>query len=160
MGSFIARVGWLIQVYAGPQFRSVVQSCPNLSKPMDCSMPCFPVYHQLLELVQTHPTISSSVSPVPSYLKSFPASGSFLRSQFFTSGGQNIGASASASVLPMNIPGLISFRMDWLDLPAVQRALESSPAPQFESISSSALNLLYGPTLTSIHDHWKNLSFG
>ena len=53
-------------------------------------------------------------------LQSFPASESFPKSQFFTSGGQIIGVSASASVLPMNVPGLISFRMDWLDLLAVQ----------------------------------------
>ena len=54
--------------------------------------------------------------------------------------------------------GLISFRIDWLDL-AVQRTLKSSPAPQFESIDSLVLNLLYGPTLTSVHDYWKNHSF-
>ena len=52
-----------------------------------------------------HPTMSSSVGPFYSHLQSFPASGSFPMSQFFTSGGQNIGASASASVLPMNIQG-------------------------------------------------------
>ena len=55
--------------------------------------------------------------------------------------------------------GLISFRIDWFDLLAVQGFLESYPAPQFESINSLALSLLYGPTLTSIHDHWKNNSF-
>ena len=58
--------------------------------------------------------------------------------------------------------GLISFRMDWLDLLAVQGTLntreESSPTPQFKSINSSALSFLYSPTLTSIHDHWKNHS--
>ena len=68
-----------------------------------------------------HPTISSSVVPFSSRLQSFPASGSFPMSQFFASGGQSIGASVSASVLPVNIQdwfpsGLISFRMDWLDL--------------------------------------------
>ena len=52
-------------------------------------------------------------------------------------------------------PGLISFRMDWLDLLAVQG---SSPIPQFKSINSSALSFLHSPTLTSIHDHWKNHS--
>ena len=52
--------------------------------------------------------------------------------------------------------GLISFRVDWLDLLAVQETQESSPTPQFKSISSSVLSFLYGPTLTSIHDHWKN----
>ena len=56
-----------------------------------------------------HPTISSSVIPFSSWLQSFPASGSFPVSQFFASGGQSIGASASASVLPMNI-------QDWFPL--------------------------------------------
>ena len=56
-------------------------------------------------------------------------------------------------------PGLISFRMDWLDLLAVQGTLkESSPTPQFKSINSLALSFLHSPTLTSIHDHWKNHS--
>ena len=56
------------------------------------------------------------------------------------------------------IPGLISFRMDWLDLLAVQGTQESSPTPQFKSNNSSVLSLLHSPTLTSIHDHWKNHS--
>ena len=55
--------------------------------------------------------------------------------------------------------GLISFRMYWLDLLAVQRTQESSPTPQFKSINSSALSFLYSPALTSIHDYWKNHSF-
>ena len=91
------------------QFSSA-QSCPTHCSPMDCSMPGFPVHHQLLALAQTHPwgrwchpTISSSVSPFSSWFQPFPASGSFPVSQFFPSGGQSIGVSASASVLPMNI---------------------------------------------------------
>ena len=56
-------------------------------------------------------------------------------------------------------PGLISFRMDWLYLLAVPRdSQESSPTPHFKSINSSALSFLHSPTLTSIHDHWKNHS--
>ena len=66
----------------------------------------------------------------------------------------------SFSISPSNeYSGLISFRMDWLDLLAVQGTLESSPAPQFKSISSLASNLLCSPTLTSLHEHWKNHSF-
>ena len=53
-------------------------------------------------------------------------------------------------------PGLISFRMDRLDLLAFQGTQESSPTPQFKSINSSVLSFLYSPTLTTIHDHWKN----
>ena len=90
------------------QFSLVAQSCPTLCDPMDCSTPGFPVYHQLLEFTNScplswwrHPTISSSVIPF-CHLQSFPASGSFQMCQFFTSGGQSIGVSASASVLPMN----------------------------------------------------------
>ena len=54
--------------------------------------------------------------------------------------------------------GLISFRMDWLDLLAVQGTLESSPTPQFKSINSLMLSFLYSPTLTSIHDYWKSIA--
>ena len=84
---------------------SISQSCPTLCDLMDCSTPGFPVQLQLSELTQTevHPTISSSVVPFASCLESFPASGSFPRSQFLAPGGLSIGVSASASVLPMNI---------------------------------------------------------
>ena len=64
--------------------------------------------------------------------------------------------SFSFSIIPSKeIPGLISFRMDWLNLLAVQ---ESSPTPQFKSINSLVLSFLHSPTLTSIHDHWKQQS--
>ena len=103
--------------------------------------------------------ISSSVVPFSSCLQSFPASGSFPMSQFFTSDGQSIGVLASASVLPMNIQrsfplgltGLISLLSKGLS-----RVFSSS---QFKSINSSAFSLLYGPTLTSVHDYWKNHRF-
>ena len=72
-----------------------------------------------------HPTISSSVIPFSSCPQSFLASGCFPMSQLFASGGQRIGVSASTSVFPMNIQGLVSFRMDWLDLLAVQGTLKS-----------------------------------
>ena len=68
--------------------------------------------------------------------------------------------SFSFNISPSNeYSGLISFRMDWLDLLAVQGTLKSSPAPQFKSINSLALSSLYSPTLTSIHDYWKNHGF-
>ena len=103
-----------------------------------------------------HPAISSSVVPFSSCPQSLPASESFPMSQLFASGGQSIGVSALASVLPMNTQ---SFRMDWLDLLAVQGTLKiSSPTPQFKSINSSALSFLHSLTLTSIYDHWKNHS--
>ena len=89
--------------------------CPSLT-PRVCSNSC-PLSWWW------HPAISSSVIPFHCF-QSFPASWSFLISQLFTSGGQSTGASASSPVLPMNI-GLISFRMDWLDLLAVQGTLKS-----------------------------------
>ena len=84
-----------------------------------------------------HPNISSSVVPFSSCLQSFPASGSFPMSQFFSSGGQSIGVSASASCPSDKYSGLISFRMDWLDLLAVQGTLKS--LLQYQSSKASIL---------------------
>ena len=67
--------------------------------------------------------------------------------------------SFSFSISPNEYSGLVSFRMDWLDLLAVQGTRKSPPTPQFKSINSSALSFLHSPTLTSIHDYWKNHSF-
>ena len=99
-----------------------------------CPSPTPRVYSNSCPLSQwCHPTISSSVIPFSSHLQSFSASGSFQMSQLFASGGQSTGVLASASVLPMNTQdwsplgwtGWISFRMDWLDLLAVQGTLKS-----------------------------------
>ena len=111
---------------------------PTCCDPMDCNTPGLPVHHQLPELSRLcHPTISSSVVPFSSCLQSFPASGSFQMSQLFAPCGQRIGVSVSTSVLPMNQSGLISFRMDWLDLLAVQRTLKS--LLQYHSSKASIL---------------------
>ena len=83
---------------------------------------------------------------------------SFLMSCLFTSGGQSAGASTSASVLPMNMQSWFPLSLSWF--PWCSRdSQESFPEPQFKNINSSALSLLYGPTLTSIHDYWKKHSF-
>ena len=148
------------------QFVSVAQLCLTLRNPTDCSMPGFPVHHQLPELTQTHVhQVSDAIRPphpaVPfsSPLQSFPASESFLMNQSFASGGQSI-KSLSFSISPSKEhSGLISFRIDWLDLLSPRDFQESSPTPQFKSINSSVLGLLYSPTLTSIHEFWKNHSF-
>ena len=105
-----------------------------------------------------HPTILSSVVPFSSHLQYFPASGSFPMSQFLASGGQSIEVSTSASVFPMNIQDW--FPLGWTNWISLQsKGLpESSPAPQFKSIISSALSFLYSPILTSI-DYWKSCSF-
>ena len=90
-----------------------------------CPSPALGVYSNTCPSSRwCHPTMSSSVIPFSSCPQSLPASGSFPMSQLFAWGGQSTGVSASASVLPMN-PGLISFRMDWLDLLAVQETLKS-----------------------------------
>ena len=111
-----------------------------------------------------HPTISSSVVPFSSCLQSFPASGSFPMTQFFTSGGQSIGASASVLNIhhPMNIQdwfplgstGLISLQSKGLS-----RVFSNTCDLWLKSINPSALSFLYGPTLISIHDYRKNHSF-
>ena len=126
-----------------------------------CPSPTPKIYSNSCPLSQwCHPTISSSVVPFSSLLQSFPASGSFPVSQFFTSGGQSTGVSVSASVLPMNI-------QDW-DSPLDRLAgspcspsdsQESFPTLQFNSLNSFVLSFLYSPTLTSIPDYWKNNSF-
>ena len=101
-----------------------------------------------------HPTISSSIIPLSSYLQSFPASGSFPISWFFTSGGQSIGA--SASVLPINIQDWFPLRLTGLISLSPTDSQESFPTLQFKSINSLALSFLYSPTLISIQDYWKN----
>ena len=119
---------------------------------LPCPSPTPGVYSNSCPLSRwCHPTISSSVIPFSSCLQSFSASGSFPVSQFFASGGQSIAVSASASSPSNEYTGLVSFRIDWFDLLAVQ---ESSPTPQFKNINSLVLSFLYSPTLTSIHDHW------
>ena len=106
------RLSWIIRVGSSReyQFSSVTQSCPTLCDPIDCSMPGFLVHHQFPELLKLMPIESVMPSnhfilcdPFSSCLQSFPRSGSFPMSQCFTSGGQSIGVSAIASVLPMNI---------------------------------------------------------
>ena len=113
-------------------FSSVAQSCLTLrphglqnARP-PCASPTPRAYSDWYPLSQwCHPTTSFSVIPFSYCLQSFPASGSFLMSQFFASGSQNLGVSASASVPSSEYSRLIIFRMDWLDLLVVQRTLES-----------------------------------
>ena len=105
-----------------------------------------------------YPAISSSVIPSSSCPQSLPASESFPMSQLFTWGGQSTGVSALASFLPKKSQanllqnGLVGSPCSLRD------SQESSPTPQFKSINSLALSFLHSPTLTSIHDYWKNHS--
>ena len=138
-----------------------------LCDPMDCSTRGLPVPHQLQELAQCdvhrfwwcHPTISSSVARFSSCLQSFPASGSFPGIQFL-SGGQSIGVSASASVLPMNIQdwfplgltGLISLQSRGLS------RIFSNTAVQKHQFFGTQLSL-WSSSHIHLHDSWKNHSF-
>ena len=124
-----------------------------------CPSPAPRVYSNPCPLSRwCHPTISSSVIPF-SCLQSFPASGTFPVSQFFTSDGQSIGISALVSVFPKNIQDW--FPLGWTVWISLQSkdSQEFSPTPQFKSINSSVLSFLYSPILTSIHDYWKNCRF-
>ena len=109
-----------------------------------------------------HPTISSSVIPFSSSFQSFPASGSFPMSRFFESGGQNIGASASVSVLPMNIQdwfplGLMEsiWRSDWISFQSkgLSRVFSNTTVQKHQFFGTQ---LSLSSTVTSIHDYWKN----
>ena len=114
-----------LELSLGTWFSSVTQLCLTLYDPRDCSMPGLPVHHQLAEFAHLcpsswwcHPTISSSVIHFSSCLQSFPASGSFQMSQPFPLGGQSIGASTSASVIPMIIQDWFPF--GWTGLISLQ----------------------------------------
>ena len=103
-----------------------------------------------------HPTISSFVFPFSSCLQTFPASGSFPMSQFFTAGDQSIRASASTSVPPMNIQGWFPLGWTgWISLQSkrLSRVFSNTTGQKHQFFGA------YGPTLTSIHDYWKNHSF-
>ena len=100
-----------------------------------------------------HPNISASVIPFSSHLQSFPASGSFPMSQFFTSGGQSIRVSTSTSVLPMNIQNW--FPLGWTGLISLQskrlsRVFSNIIVQKHQFFSTQ---FFHGPTLTSVHDY-------
>ena len=146
---------------------SVTQSCPTLQPHglQDARIPCpspspWACSNSCPLSQWCHPAISSSVVPFSSCPQFFSTLGSFPVSQLFASGGQSIGASASTSVFPMNILNWFLNISDWLVWsPCSPRdSQESSPAPQFKSLDSLVLILLYGPALTSICDHWKTHS--
>ena len=142
------------------------KSCLTLCDLVDCSMPGFPVFYYLgtlgslpklmsIELVMpsNHLILCRPLFLPPSIFPSIRvfSSESALRIRWPKYW------SFSFSINPSNeYSGLISFRMDWFDLFAVQ---ESSSTPQFKSINSLVLHFLYSPTLTSIHDYCKNHSF-
>ena len=154
-------------LYMESKFSSAAQSCPTLCDHMDCSTPGFPVHHQLPELAQTHVHQVGDAIQL-SYPLSSPSPPAFNHSHH-----QNLFQWVSSShqvakVLELQLQFQSfqwKFRTDLLQdglvgSPCSPRdSQESSPTPQSKSINSSALSLLYGPNLTSIHDHWKNHSF-
>ena len=150
-------------IFSSVQFsRSVVSDSFD---PVNHSMPGLPVHHQLLESTQTHVhRVGDAIQP--SHLLPFPFPPAPKHSQHqilfqWVNSSHEVakvtGVSALASVLPINIQDWISY---WLILfPCRPRdSQESSPKPQFKSINFLALSFLHSPTLTSIHDHWKNHS--
>ena len=144
--------------------RSVVSNslCPHESQHTrpPCPSPTPGVYSNSCPSSQwCHPAISSSVVPFSSCPQSLPASGSFPMSQLFAWGGQSIEVSALASGLPMNTQDWSP--LGWTGWTSLQSKGLSRvfSTPQFKNINSLALSLLHSPTLTSIHDHWKNHSF-
>ena len=153
----------ICQLLASPSL--VTQSCPTLCDPMNCSTPGLPVHHQLPESTQTMSI--ESVMPSNHLILCRPL---LLLPLIFPSIRVFSNESAlrirwpkywsfSFSISPSNeYSGLISFRIAWLDLLAVKGTLKNLLQHQFKSISSLVLSFLYSPTLTSIHDHWKNHS--
>ena len=106
-----------------------------------------------------HPTISSSVIPFSSCPQSFPAPGSLQMSQLFASGGQSIGVSASISVLPMNIQDWFPLGWTgWISLlsKGLSRVFSNTTVQKHQFFGTQ---LFYSPTLTCIHDYWKNHNF-
>ena len=148
------------------QFSSVAQSCPTLCDPMNRSTPGLPVHHQLPESTQTHVhRVSDAIQPShPLSSPSPPALNPSHHQSLF----QWVNSSHEvAKVLEFQLQHHSLQRNPRADLlqnglvgsPCSPRDSQgSSPTPQFKSINSSALSFLHSPTLTSIHDHWKNHS--
>ena len=148
------------------QFSSVAQSYPALWDPMDCTTPGLPVHTSswsLLKLMSIESVMPSNhlilCCPLLLLPSIFPSNRVFSKESVLCIRWPKYW-SFSFSISPSNeYSGLISFRMKWLDLLAVQGTLKSLlHTPQFKSINSLVLSFLYSPTLTSIHDHWKNHS--
>ena len=143
---------------------SVAQSCPTLCKPMNHSTPVLPVHHHLPEFTQTHIHQVSDVIQ-PSHPLSFPSPPAPNPSQHHSLFQWVNSSHDMAKVLEFQLQHHSFQRIPRADLlqnglvwsPCSPRdSQESSPTPQFKSINSSALSFLHSPTLTSIHDHWKN----
>ena len=149
------------------QFSSVAQLCPTLCNNMDCSTPGFPVHHQLPELTQTHVyRVGDAIQPSHPLLSSSPPAFSLSQRQGlfkWVSSSHQVAKVLEFQFQHQSFQWL--FRTDILEdglagsSCSPRDSQESSPTPQFKSISSLALSFLHSPTLTSMHDYWKNHSF-
>ena len=158
----------LLEIFINASFQcsSVAQSWLTLCTPLECSIPSFPVHHQVLELAQTYVCwVCDAIQPShplssPSHLPSIiPNIRVFYNESVLCISWPKYWT-FSFSISPSNeYSGLISFRMDCLDLIVDRDSQEYSPTPQFKGIKSLGLSFLYSPILTSIHDYWKNRSF-
>ena len=147
------------------QFSSVVQSCPTLCDPMNCSTPGLSVHQQLPEFTQTQVHgVSDAIQPSHPLSSPFlllpilPASRSFPMSQFFEWSGQSIGVSASASVLPMSTQNWAPLGWTgWISLQSkgLSRVFSNTTVQKHQFFGTQ---LSSQSTLTSIHNHWKNHS--
>ena len=149
------------------QFSSVTQLCPTLCDPMNRSTPGLPVHHQLPEFTQTHAyRVSNAIQPShPQSSPSPPASNPSQYQSLF----QWVNTSHEVAKV-LEFSALASFPPKNPRVDILQNGLvgspgspgdfqESSPTPQFKSINCLVFSFLYNPTLTSIHDYWKNHSF-
>ena len=145
------------------QFSSVAQSYLTVCEPRNHSTPGFPVHHQLPESIQTHVHwVGDAIQPSHPLSSPSPPALNLSQHQGLFKWVSSLHQVAKVlefqfQHLPSNEhPGLISFRMDWLDLLEVQGTLKSLlQHHSSQGINSSALSFLYSPTLTSIPDHWK-----
>ena len=151
---------WLVQ------FNSVTQSCPTLCNPMICNMPGLPIHHHFPEFIQANVHwVSDAIQP--SHHLSSPSPPAFNLSQHqglfqWLSSSHQVAKVLEFQLQYQSFQWLfrIDFLQDWLvGSPCSPRdSQEFSPTPQSKTISSSVLSFLYSPTLTSLHDHWKNYS--
>ena len=149
------------------QLTLVAQLCLTLCDPMDCSTPGFPVHHQLPELAQTHVQWVNDAIQLPHpLLSSSPPAFSVSQHQDLFQWVSSL--HQVAKVLELQLQHQFfqcifrtDFLLDWLVWsPCCPRDSQaSSPKPQFRSINALVLSFLYSPTITSIHDYWKNQSF-
>ena len=166
VSQLLFQCGVLIFSSLGHYFSSVAQSCPTLCDPMNRSMPGFPVHHQLPESTQTHVHwVGDAIQP--SHALSSPSPPALNLSQHqglfkWVSSSHQVAKVLEFQLQHQSFQWI--FRTDFLEngltrSPCSPRdSQESSPTPQFKSINSSVLSFLHSPTLTSIHDYWKNHS--